>query len=441
MNRYAQDVAEYQLADYQQAVRALLKHPFITRVYPDEKTIGRIRRFSATLALDMREAFGYQLVLRGDTARLLRVKDALDPTQPALTRTGRRFGRRQYAYLSLLTALLARTGIQTTVRDLADLLKADANRIAGLGFDDDNHEQRRAFVDTVSWLEERGILHAADGSSEAWMSDPDAHDALYDVDRDALFALWRSRVMLQTVSGVRELLGERVASDSETVLRERAGQAARRALVERPVVYFAEHPEPVVNFLRGRPIADDLERLTGLVFERRREGALLIDTARLSVEAFPREGAVANAALLILVAACDIHIDPDQSTTERDLPAWPGGPLERAVDEAIPVETRFAADTDSDATPYETPESEPDRTVTRPYLGDRLLHDEFIGIMQRYPKNFGRDHHAAPMRLLSDALDLLERFRLIRRIESGIALEPLAGRYRNTVFRNRSRDE
>jgi uncharacterized protein (TIGR02678 family) len=438
VNRYAQDIADYQLADYQQAARALLKHPFISRAYPDEKTIGRIRRFSATLALDMREAFGYQLIIRGDTARLLRVKDRLDPTQPALTRTGRRFGRRQYAYLSLLTALLARAGIQTTVRDLAGLLKADANRIAGLGFDDDNHEQRRAFVDTVSWLEERGVLHTVDGSSDAWLADPDSHDALYDVDRDALFALWRSRVMLQTVGGVRELLGERVASDSESVLRERAGQAARRALVESPVAYFAEHPEPVVNFLRGRPIADDLERLTGLVFERRREGVLLVDTARLSVEAFPREGAVANAALLVLVAACDLHINPDCDTAERDLPAWHSDALERALDEAIPVETRFAADPDE--APDPTPPTEPDTTVTRPYLDDRQLHDEFIDIMQRYAKNFGRDHHAAPMRLLAEALDLLERFRLVRRVEGGIVLEPLAGRYRHTVFRKRSRD-
>lgn len=434
MSRYARDISDYQLGDYQQAVRALLKHPFVTASFPDAKTIGRVRQFSETLALDLREAFGYQLVLRGDTARLLRVKDVLDATQPALTRTGREFDRRRYAYLALVTALLARCGIQTTVDDLAGLLKADANRIAALGFDDDRHDHRRAFVDTVAWLEERGVLHAADGSSEAWVSDPDAQDALYDVDRDALFALWRSRVMLQTVSGVREMLGERVVSESESVLKERAGQAARRAAIEQPVAYYAEHPEAVVNHLRGSVIGEDLERLTGLVFERRREGVLLVDTAKSSVESFPREGAVANAALLVLVACCDRYVNPDRRTTDRDVGVHLGGRLEREIDEAIPAETRFEAETEPGPAPEEA------GTVARPYLTDKFVHDAFIDIMQYYAKNFGRDHHAAPMRLLSDALDLLERFRLVRRVEGGIVLEPLAGRYRNTVFRKRSRN-
>src|SRR5690606_15381892 len=246
MSRYARGISDYQLSDYQQAVRALLKTPFVTASFPDRKTLGRVRQFSETLALDLREAFGYQLLLRGETARLLRVKDRLHAGQPARTRTGRVFDRRRYAYLSLITALLARCGAQTTVSELAALLKGDANRIAALGFDDVDYQHRRAFVDAVGWLEERSVLHAADGSSEAWASAPEQQDALYDVDRDALFALWRSRVMLQSVSGVEELLGEHVATDSESVLKERAGQAARRAVAEQPVAYYAEHPEAVV---------------------------------------------------------------------------------------------------------------------------------------------------------------------------------------------------
>ncbi|THV42160.1 DUF2398 family protein [Glycomyces buryatensis] len=430
MSRYAQDVSDYQLSDYQQAVRALLKTPFVTASFPDRKTIGRIRQFSETLALDLREAFGYQLVLRGDTARLLRIKDRLDAGQPAQTRTGREFDRRRYAYLSLITALLARCGAQTTVSELAALLKADANRIPALGFDEIDYQHRRAFVDVAGWLEERSVLHAADGSSDAWASDPEGQDALFDVDRDALFALWRSRVMLQSVSSVDELLGERVATDSDSVLKDRAGQAARRAVVEPPVAYYAEHPEAVVNHLRGSAIVEDLQRLTGLVFERRREGVLLVDTARISVEAFPREGAVANAALLLLVVCCDLHVDPDVATAELEVPTALGERLRRDIDEAIPAGTGF--ETDTEAALRTMPAAE---TATRPFLPDKTVHDLFGDVLNRYAKNFGRDQREAPMRLLRDAVDLLERYRLVRRVEGGIALEPLAGRYRNTVFR------
>ncbi|GAB3230900.1 hypothetical protein GCM10027447_25640 [Glycomyces halotolerans] len=430
MSRYAREISDYQLSDYQQAVRALLKHPFITASFPDRRTIGRVRQFSETLARDLREAFGYQLVLRGDTARLLRVKDRLDASQSARTRTGRAFDRRRYAYLSLITAVLARCGAQTTVKELAALLKADANRIIALGFDEVDYQHRRAFVDAVGWLEERTVIHAADGSSEAWASNPDEQDALYDVDRDALFALWRSRVMLQSVSSVDELLGERVATDSDSVLKERAGQAARRAVAEQPVAYFAEHPEQVVNHLRGSAIAEDLQRLTGLVFERRREGVLLVDTARMSVEAFPREGSLANAALLLLVACCDLVVDPDSATGEVEVTAVSGKRLRREIDEAIPADSGFDAGGEAAA-----PDAPGSGTAARPFLPDEAVHDVFGEILSRYAKNFGRDHHEAPMRLLREAIDLLERFRLVSRVEGGIALEPLAGRYRNTVFR------
>lgn len=430
MSRYAREVSDYQLADYQQAVRALLKHPFVTASHPDRGTIDAVRRFSETLARDLREAFGYQLVLRGDTARLLRVKDRLDPAQPARTRTGREFDRRRYAYLALLVALLARCGTQTTVRELSELLGGDANRIAALGFDGDVFDHRRGFVDVVAWLEEHGVVHAADGSSEAWVSDPDEQDALYDIDRDALFALWRSRVMLQSVSSVDELLGERVATDSESVLKERAGQAARRAVAERPVAYYAEYPEAVVNHLRGSAIGEDLQRLTGLAFERRREGVLLVDTARSSVEAFPREGAVANAALLLLVACAEAR----EGAAPREVPVPGEEAPRRGLDEAIPAETSFQSRTDPPP-----PGPGPAAAVELPFLSDRFVQEALGDIMDRYSKNFGRELRADPARLLRDALDLLERFRLMRRVEGGVVIEPLAGRYRGTVFRTRHR--
>ena len=99
--RFAADISDLELADYQRAVRLLLRHPLITASWPDERALPRVRRFSAELRRDLADAFGYRLELHGSTARLVRTADALDPDRPAVTRTGRPFDRQRYAYLSL----------------------------------------------------------------------------------------------------------------------------------------------------------------------------------------------------------------------------------------------------------------------------------------------------------------------------------------------------
>src|SRR5262249_49830439 len=170
--RFAENIADLELADYQRAVRLVLRHPLITATWPDEKALPRVRRFAAVLRQDLADAFGYRLELHRPTARLVGARDLLDPTQPALSRTDRPFDRQRYAYLALCLAVLGRAGIQITLSELADSVAADANRISGLGLDADRGADRRAFVDAVGWLEERGALRLADGSSAAWPNDP-----------------------------------------------------------------------------------------------------------------------------------------------------------------------------------------------------------------------------------------------------------------------------
>ena len=89
--RFAADVAELELADYQRTVRLLLRHPLVTAGWPDERALPRIRRFATDLRRDLSEAFGYRLELHGSTARLVRTADTLDPDRPAVSRTGRPF--------------------------------------------------------------------------------------------------------------------------------------------------------------------------------------------------------------------------------------------------------------------------------------------------------------------------------------------------------------
>jgi uncharacterized protein (TIGR02678 family) len=456
--RFAADVPDLELGDYQRAVRLLLRHPLVTAAWPDEKALPRVRRFAGTLGRDLAAAFDYRLELHGNTARLLRTRDAVDPTNPALSRTGRPFDRQRYAYLSLCLAALGRSGIQTTLTELADVVAADANRITGLGLDPDRGGDRRAFVDAVGWLEERGALSVADGSAAAWASDPEAGEALYDVARDVVLALFRPARVVQHVASVTALLHRPTAKSRDTE-RLAAAQAARRAVVESSVVYFADVEPRVTNHLRGNAIAGDLQRLTGLRVERRAEGLLLVDTAALSQERFPGTGTVAQAALLLAVAMAERAADPDRRRVRR---LEPPDRLEAqrrlvaGIDIGLPTATRVSPPDEpaaGGAEPplgAEPPPGERDAADPRgdagddspgrlPFVTDSFLRQATVDLLERFRPAFGSQWHADPDRLCAEAIDLLERFRAVLRVPGGVLVRPLVGRYRDTVAQVRHR--
>jgi uncharacterized protein (TIGR02678 family) len=432
--RFADGVSEFDLADYQRAVRLLLRNPLITATWPDERALRRVRRFAAELRRDLAEAFGYQLEMHGSTARLIRAADAPDPHRPAESHTGRTFDRQRYAYLALTLAVLGRAGIQVTLSELADAVAADANRIGGLGFDPDVGADRRALVDAVSWLEQRGALRLADGSSSAWSGDPRAGEALYDIARDVVLALFRPPRVLQHVDSVGALL-DRSISSSGNAERRAAAQAARRAVVQSPVVYFADVGTEVANHLRGTALPADLHRLTGLRVERRAEGVVLVDNARLSVEQFPGTGSVAQAAVLLAVEMADRVLDPDGRKAKR-MPApdrrTAVAALIRRVDNGLPSATRVALE--DDGTPAVAPE-EDDGEARYPLVTTSFLRSAVAGILQRFGSAFGAAWHADPERLLAEAVALLARFDAVIPVPGGVLVRPLCGRYRNTVAR------
>ena len=450
--RFAADVPDLELGDYQRAVRLLLRHPLVTAGWPDEKALPRVRRFAGTLARDLAAAFEYRLELHGHTARLLRTRDAVDPTHPALSRTGRPFDRQRYAYLSLCLAALGRAGIQTTLTELADVVAADANRITGLGLDPDRGGDRRAFVDAVGWLEERGALSVADGSAAAWASDPEAGEALYDVARDVVLALFRPARVVQHVASVTALLHRPTANSRDTE-RLAAAQAARRAVVESPVVYFADVEPRVANHLRGNAIAGDLQRLTGLRVERRAEGLLLVDTAALSQERFPGTGTVAQAALLLAVAMAERAADPDRRRVRRLEPPDRLDAQRRllaGIDVGLPTATRVSLPDEpaaGDAEPPVVPGDAADRWDDAgddspgrlPFVTDSFLREATVDLLERFRPAFGSQWHADPDRLCAEAVDLLERFGAVLRVPGGVLVRPLVGRYRDTVAQVRHR--
>jgi uncharacterized protein (TIGR02678 family) len=435
--RFAAEISDLELADYQRAVRLLLRQPLITASWPDERALPRVRRFSAELRHDLAEAFGYRLELHGATARLVRTADGLDPDRPATTRTGRLFDRQRYAYLSLTLAVLGRAGIQITLSELADAVAGDANRIIGLGFDPDAGPDRRALVDAVGWLEERSVLRLADGSSASWAGDPGAGEALYDIARDVVFALFRPPRVLQHVDSVAALL-ERSMSRSGNAERRAAAQAARRAVVDRPVVYYTDVAADVGNHLRGSALQADLNRLTGLRVERRAEGVLLVDTARLSVEQFPGTGSVAQAAVLLATAMADRAGDLDGRRVKR-MPAPDPNAAHAAlvgqIDAGLPSATRVAID--EDVAVDDRPTGDDDSRY--PFVTDSYVRETVAHILDRYGTAFGAAWHADPERLRTEAVALLARFGAVTPVPGGVLVRPLAGRYRNTVAQIRQR--
>jgi uncharacterized protein (TIGR02678 family) len=429
-------VPEFELAAYQRAVRTILANPLVTESFPDAAALPLVRRWAEQLREDLDRAFGYRLELTPTTARLIRTADELDASRPARTTTDRPFDRRRYAYLALTLAALGRTGTQLALSELADTVAADAGRIDGLGLSTERAADRAAFVDAVAWLETRGALRLADGSARRWADDPHAGEALYDVDRDVVNAVYRPRRVLQHVQSVTALLGGVLADANGTgrdVRRRHAGQRARRALVEGPVVYYAEVDDEMRNFLRGPHAVAEVERLTGLVAERRAEGIAVLDTSgALSDRRFPGTGTVAQTALLLVNEIADRIEGP--ALVRLAAPDGRQQELADAVDSGLPrlgVVDTLAGES--------RPEPDEPAAAEYPLVEDGWLATTMSGLLDRYGSTFAAQWRADPARLLASALELLAELRMVVRVPGGALVLPLLARYRNVVVQVRRR--
>jgi uncharacterized protein (TIGR02678 family) len=467
--RVAQDVGALELADYQKAVRLILRHPLITASYPNTAALALARRWAPQLRRDLAEVFGYTLTLRDQTARLRRVQDTLDTTRPALTRAKRPFDRRRYAYLVLTLAALGRAGTQIALSELADAVAADAGRIDGLGMDTGRKADRDAFVDAVSWLDERGALHMADGSAADWVNDPERAEALYDIVREVVAAVWQPNRVLQHLGSVTELLGQSAAgamSQGREAQRRASGRQARRLVLEQPVVYYADVDESLRGQLRSPALAEDLERLTGLLLERRAEGVALVDVSRrLSDTAFPAGGTVAQAALLLCARIAEAVGAEQKSRSGVRIERLPAATAAerladaaQRLDEALPARARVAQLLDPEPAPdlhdaAPVPEGavsafndEGDRfgadsqaagedlpEAGYPFLPDAWLRAALRRLIADYGAGMAEKQTADPDRLLADAVALLASMGLLARVDGGALVLPLLARYRSVT--------
>ena len=441
-----QPAAAVQLSDlgaYQSAVRLVLTHDLITASRPRPGPLDQVLRWADQLAKDLRDVLGYTLIATTRQVRLIRRLDALDPTQTTIftAKSGRPFDRRRLAYLCLFLASFSRSRVEISLADLVRAFTPTANSIDGLGFDPVVSAHKAAVVDVLDWLADRGALRLSDGSVEAWTADTDRGDALYDIDHDICAVLFRPARPVQHLTSAAGLLDTTFTSAKRAAQREAAAQRAARALVEHPVVYYAQVDPEVAEALRQQGgVAERLARLTGLAVERRAEGVLLADqTGRFTDRPFPgRGGAVNRAAGLLLAKIADVLEDPDvqpsllpvplEAADQRDL-------LDR-IDAALPlhgVVTELAwSALAEDAGQPEAARAGRAEAPLLPFIADATLHAMIDDLYDEVgAASFTVTWQHDPRGLLRAAQAFLADLRLLRPVAGGVLVLPAAARYRN----------
>ncbi len=254
-----------------------------------------------------------------------------------------------------------------------------------LPFDLTVHAHRRAFVDAVAWLEQRGVLELLDGGTELFLGG--SGDALYDVDRDAAGRLLVSPPsVLSGLTTPDGFLDEPYPPTLEGE-QSRARHRVHRRLLTQSALYYDELPGDERDYARQRRtrIREELERLTGSTLECRAEGQALVGLP--SAEPFPSGGAIAQAALLL---------GSELATAARD------------AAEAAPTVGRVVTSLDADAA--------------------------WRRVLAAYGGRFTADYRTEPDRLRTEAMSLLERLDLAATVVSGdVIVRPVLARYRAEV--------
>nr|WP_296767198.1 DUF2398 family protein [Rhodococcus sp. (in: high G+C Gram-positive bacteria)] len=436
----AREIPTLALDSYQRAARVALSNHLVTATYPDRIALPLLRRWATELREDLLDLFGYRLEVTETTARLFPVMDDLDASQPARTASDRVFDRRRYAYLALALATLGRAGNQITLSELADHVTSEAGQVDGVELATDRASDRDAFVDAVGWLAARGAISLADGDAGGWANNPAAGEALYDIERSVVVALFRPPRAVQHLRSVTGLLtGSDLPMDDEddegdtprSTDPKETLRKIRRALVEKPVVYFDDLDQDGRTALASVKTVADVELLTGLTSERRAEGVTLIDTSgRMSDIRFPSTGTIAQVALLLAGEMSDRVVDPDAPELSRH-PIDKESDLVDRLDAAIPgggifddlAEFGHGRSTGGDA-------GEP---ALYPFVENSWLASTVTELVDRFGRTFAAQWQADPEGLRERAITMLDRLRLIHRISGGVLVLPAIARYRDVM--------
>src|ERR1700722_1237621 len=451
--------ANIQLSDlgaYQHAVRVVLTTDVVTATRPRPGMLEAVLRWADQLSKDLRDHLGYTLIATTRQVRLIRRLDSLDPTQTTIftAKSGRPFDRRRLAYLCLILASFQRSRVEVSLADLVRAFTPSANAIDGLGFNPTVSAPKAAVVDVLDWLADRGALRLSDGSADAWSADTERGDALYDIDHDICAALFRPARPLQHLTSAAGLLDATYVSAKRGAQREAAAQRAARALLEHPVVYYAQVEPEVAEALRQTGVAENLARLTGLAVERRAEGVLLADAGgRFTDRPFPRRGGAVNrAAGPALAKIADVPEAPDEAPLLLPVPAESADHREllERIDAALPLagvvtELAWSApleeDRDADRAAGVAEADDTDHAHANhgradqplvPFITDSGLRAMINDLYDELgPASFTVSWQHDPRGLLNAAVAFLADLRLLRPVDAGVLVLPAAARYRN----------
>jgi uncharacterized protein (TIGR02678 family) len=367
----------------QDALRLLLRHPLVTADGPHAEGFELVRRHRDALAGELRQVFGYRLVVEPGFARLYKAGLGPDRPRPLHRASGVPFSPRAYAYLALCCAVLLTSRQQVLLSSLVEQVRHAATE-AGLPWGDDSMADRRAFVAAVRSLVELGVLVEDDGSVAAFADNADA-EALLFVRRELVRHLLA--VPLREVESPDELVHLAVSPSLSGGARHRV----RRLLVEEPAVVAGDVDEESWAWLRQsqRREAVVLGELIGLQLEIRAEGVAAIDPRdELTDVAFPRGGTLGHAALLTIAELAN----------------------------AVRPAPRSA-----------------DAVVAWAPVPDGALGAVVHGLLARHGRRWRNEYVQHPERLVADVEDLLVAMRLLRRRDGALELSAVARRYAPAV--------
>lgn len=300
-------------AEFQTAVRALLRRPLLVAEGAAADRFALVRKHREKLAEWFLAEAGYRLVVEADFARLGKVVRPGSRQPRGLgTRSGRPFDRQEYAVFCLVLAALEAAGAQTTLATLAEEVRLRAGEIPGIRIDFTNLGDRWAFVHAVRALADFSVLSFLDGDEERYAREGEGGDALYVVHHRRLARLLASPVPPSAIDRPEAMLAEEYPATTEGAAR-RARHAVTRELLEEAVLHLEELSEDEAAYLSGQRHRFEL-RLgadAGFEIEVRREGLAAIDPSGEATDLeFPGVGTVAHFALLLAERVLDGGISP-----------------------------------------------------------------------------------------------------------------------------------
>jgi uncharacterized protein (TIGR02678 family) len=300
-----------QVEERRRALRALLRHPLLTRAGPDPAAFALVRRHAGWLREWLSANVGWSLQVDTGLARLRKLPGRLDDrTHPALAEPARvPFSRRRYVLACLALAALERADAQVTLGWLAErvlALAADpALGDAGFTFALDSREERADLVVVARLLLGTRVLTRVAGDEQSFVNA--SGDALYDVNRRVLATLLvvqrgPSTVTTTGLEARLRAITEELVPDSEDGRNRAIRHRLARRLLDDPVLYFDELSDAERGYLSSQRgfLVRRLTDATGMVAEVRAEGLALLDPAGEATDlTMPEEGTDGHATLLL----------------------------------------------------------------------------------------------------------------------------------------------